>query len=105
MNTDKPLLNIKFYNGALLVEAYRSALAYGRKTLLWDDGRCDRARSIIERGELLEKRMEYAATMENCQCPDSQYRRTICKHSIAIMIDKKYDKLAEEAVQAEGVIR
>lgn len=86
------------YHQSVLFSAYNYCKHYGRKTGLWTRDRVDRALSYLMTGEAEAKWAEYQSTFKSCECPDSQYRKVICKHSLSKMIDEKYRQLCE----AEG---
>jgi hypothetical protein len=67
----------------------------------------NRARAAARRGQLDEARVnrafglmqtkrrttEYRTSIRACDCPDSVYNGTICKHRIALMMERRAENL------------
>lgn len=51
-----------------------------------DPKRVDRALGLLQQGGDYFAGKDYSATIDGCTCPDTFYRRVMCKHSIALMI-------------------
>lgn len=81
------------YNPSALMTAYNLGKNWARRTDLTTTDRVDRAFGYLMSGDASSKWMDYATTADSCDCPDSQYRGIICKHSIALMIAEKHDRI------------
>jgi hypothetical protein len=78
---------------SLQMQVYNSALAWARRTGLTDDGRVNRALGILKKPGALERaETEYGATVDGCDCPDSQFNGVVCKHRIAVMMQVRVDE-------------
>ena len=66
---------------------YNKAKAFARKNpQLVDPKRVDRALGILQtKGNYFEAH-PWNASVTHCDCPDTLYRRVVCKHSVAMMI-------------------
>jgi len=69
---------------------YNKAKAFARKNPhLVDPKRVDRALGILQtKGDYFEIH-PWSASGTRCDCPDSLYRRVVCKHSIALLIESQ----------------
>ncbi len=86
----------KLPHPSALMSAYNTVKSRGKKNGLWDTARTDRAFGLLQSGEAKISWVEYSTTVDSCECPDSQYRKVICKHSLAMMIGQVHDRLMAE---------
>jgi hypothetical protein len=78
-------------NLSKLMTAYNFAKWYARKTQAFETTTVDRALGVL----MSRNRNEYNTTTSICSCPDSVYRKHTCKHSIALMIERKVEELGK----------
>lgn len=88
-------MRMQGYLQSALWSAYNYCKAYGKKSGLWDKKRVDRALGYLMDGSAAAKWSEYATMFDRCDCPDSTIRRATCKHSLSLMISKKYEQICE----------
>jgi hypothetical protein len=91
-------MRMQGYLQSALWSAYNYCKAYGKTSGLWDSKRVDRALGYLMDGSAAAKWAEYETTIDTCFCPDSTIRKATCKHSLSLMISKKYEQICE----AEG---
>jgi len=82
-------------NLSALMTAYNLAKHFGRRTGILEPRLADRALGYLMSGRIVQKAAEYGSTPRWCGCPDSQYRRRICKHSIAVEIERGHDEIMD----------
>lgn len=87
------------YNPSALMTAYNYGKSWASNSGLTTTDRVDRAFGYLMSGEAEDKWQEYVTTIHSCQCPDSQFRGAICKHSVALMIATKHDQI----MKSEGL--
>jgi len=88
-------------NLSALFTAYNQAKWYAKRTGEFDVGNVDRALGLLMAHRLDEARREYAFGFRHCDCPDAQIRKRTCKHSIALMVQKRHDEIVEEIRRGE----
>ncbi len=92
----------KSYNPSAQMTAYNTVKSQGKRSGLWTPERVDRALGYLMDGNAVLKWAEYATTPDSCECPDSQYRQQVCKHSLAMLIDQQHDDIMDEFRTPKG---
>lgn len=82
-------------NMSATFSAFNLARNWARRSGLTDEGRVNRALGILKKKGAFERAIvKYNATVDHCDCYDSQSGRSfICKHRIAVMMFKKHQRL------------
>ncbi len=85
-------------NMSATMTVYNLAKAWARRSGLTDEGRVNRALGILKKQDALERAiMKYGATVDHCDCPDSQSGRgQVCKHRVAVMMFKRHQRIMND---------
>lgn len=76
---------------------YNHAKHMARRTGILDPRRVNRALGILmSPGRLEAKVGEYGTTPFWCGCPDYRYRRVLCKHVLARMVQDQADRTMDD---------
>jgi hypothetical protein len=75
------------------MSVYNHARTWVRRSGMSDDGRVNRALSIVKtKGALDQAIAKYDTTANSCECPDNLHSGNICKHRLAVMMTIKADE-------------
>lgn len=85
---------VKEPNRSEIFSAYNRVRAIGRRGRL-DLNRINRALGLLISQSITGKRPEeedFRTTKRFCSCPDRRFRKTVCKHMIALYMLEKIEK-------------